>query len=42
MSNADWVKLLKDLPHNAHAGIRFKEEEITAVLGGNAQKLLKI
>ena len=40
MSNKDWVQLLKDLPQKAADGIEFKEEEITAILGGNAQKLL--
>ena len=40
MSNKDWVQLLKDLPQKAVDGITFTEEEITAVLGGNAQKLL--
>ncbi len=40
MSNEDWVQLIKDLPKNAPEGITFKEEEITALLGGNAQKLL--
>lgn len=42
MSGKDWVQLLKDLPRKAPDGIVFKEEEITAVLGGNAQKLLNL
>ena len=42
MSNADWVQMIKDLPHKAADGISFKEEEISAVLGGNAKKLLNI
>ena len=40
MSNKDWVQLVKDLPQKAVDGIAFTEEEITAILGGNAQKLL--
>ena len=42
MSNRDWVQLIKDLPEKAPDGIMFKEEEIAAVLGGNAQRLLKL
>lgn len=42
MSNKDWVQLLKDLPQKAVDGITFTEEEITALLGGNAQKLLNL
>jgi predicted TIM-barrel fold metal-dependent hydrolase len=42
MSNPDWVQLLKDLPEKAAEGISFKEEEITALLGGNAKKLFNL
>ena len=42
MSNTDWVRLVKDLPQKAPEGITFTEEEISAVLGGNAQKLLDL
>ena len=42
MSNKDWVQLLKDLPQKAVEGISFTEEEITALLGGNAQRLLNL
>jgi len=42
MSNPDWVQTIKDLPRNAPDGIRFTEEEIAAVLGGNAQRVLKL
>jgi hypothetical protein len=42
MSNKDWVQLLKDLPQKAADGITFKEEEITMLMGGNAQKLLNL
>ncbi len=36
----DWVNLIRDLPKNAPDGIIFTEDEVTAILGGNAQKLL--
>lgn len=36
----DWIQLLKDLPKKAPAGIRFTDEEVEAILGGNAAKLL--
>jgi len=42
MSNKDWVQLLKDLPQKAVDGITFTEEEITALLGGNAQRLFNL
>lgn len=42
MSNKDWVQMIKDLPGSAPDGIHFKEEEVSAVLGGNAQKLLNV
>jgi hypothetical protein len=42
MSNTDWVQMIKDLPHKPPEGISFKEEEVSAVLGGNAKKLLNI
>jgi len=42
MSNKDWVALIKNLPQKASKGITFKEEEITALLGTNAQKLLNL
>ena len=42
MSNKDWVQLLKDLPQNAPDGTTFTEEEINLLLGGNAQRLLKL
>ena len=40
MSNRDWVQLIKDLPRKAPQGIPFSDDEIAAVLGGNARKLL--
>jgi predicted TIM-barrel fold metal-dependent hydrolase len=36
----DWVQLIKDLPKNAPNGILFTEEEVNAVLGNNAKKVL--
>ena len=42
VSNAKWVKIIKDLPGNAPKGIQFKEEEIAAILGGNAKRILGI
>jgi uncharacterized protein len=36
----NWIRLLKDLPANAPQGIKFTEEEVTAILGGNAAKIL--
>lgn len=36
----DWIQLLRDLPKNAPEGITFTEEEVNAILGGNAATLL--
>lgn len=36
----DWITLIRDLPTKAPAGIRFTEEEVKAILGGNAASLL--
>jgi predicted TIM-barrel fold metal-dependent hydrolase len=38
----NWIKLLKDLPTKAPAGIKFTEAEVTAILGGNAASLLNL
>ena len=35
-----WIRLIKDLPTRAPAGIRFTEEEVSAILGGNAAEVL--
>ena len=41
MANSDWVELIKKLPENApSAGVAFTEEEVNAILGGNAQRVL--
>ena len=39
-STNEWIRLLKELPEKAPAGINFTNEEVEAVLGGNAAKLL--
>lgn len=36
----EWVRLIKALPSQAPPGIRFTEEEVNAILGGNAASLL--
>jgi len=36
----DFIKLLKDLPATAPAGCAFTDDEITAILGGNAASML--
>ena len=39
LSDKDYVQLIKDLPQNAPEGISFTEEEIQAILGGNAARM---
>ncbi|GAB4353714.1 MAG: hypothetical protein Kow0099_37940 [Candidatus Abyssubacteria bacterium] len=36
----EWIELLKGLPENAPAGVRFSREEVDGILGGNASSLL--
>jgi uncharacterized protein len=36
----NWIQLLKELPDKAPEGIKFTEEEVAAILGGNAASLL--
>jgi predicted TIM-barrel fold metal-dependent hydrolase len=36
----EWVQLIAALPNQAPSGIRFTEEEVEAILGGNAARLL--
>jgi len=36
----EWIQILKDLPENAPAGITFTHDEVEAILGGNAARLL--
>ncbi|MCP4666101.1 MAG: amidohydrolase family protein, partial [Deltaproteobacteria bacterium] len=38
----NWVRLIKELPANAPAGIEFTEAEVKAILGGNAASLLGV
>ncbi len=42
MSNAEWVQMIKDLPAKSPDGISFTGDEVSAVLGGNAKRLLKL
>ncbi|MDO8671000.1 MAG: amidohydrolase family protein, partial [Dehalococcoidia bacterium] len=37
--NEQFVQILRDLPRKAPSGIKFTEEEVAAILGGNAQKV---
>lgn len=39
-STKEWVELIKNLPGNAPDGTEFTVEEVDAILGGNAAKLL--
>ncbi|MCP4757323.1 MAG: amidohydrolase [Proteobacteria bacterium] len=36
----DWIRLIRELPEKAPGGIRFTQEEVEAILGGNAARLL--
>jgi predicted TIM-barrel fold metal-dependent hydrolase len=36
----DWIQLIRDLPTNAPDGIKFTQDEVEAILGGNAASLL--
>jgi predicted TIM-barrel fold metal-dependent hydrolase len=39
VSNEDFIRILRDLPRKAPAGIKFTDEEIDNILGKNAQKV---
>lgn len=39
---SDWIKKMKDLPETSPGGIKFSTEEIDAILGQNALKILGI
>jgi predicted TIM-barrel fold metal-dependent hydrolase len=41
-STREWVELIKDLPTDAPDGIEFTVEEVDAILGGNAARILRI
>ena len=36
----DSIQIIRDLPRNAPEGIQFSEAEVSAILGGNAKKIL--
>jgi len=36
----NWIKLIKDLPVNSPSGIKFTDDEVKAILGGNAASIL--
>jgi predicted TIM-barrel fold metal-dependent hydrolase len=38
----NWVRLFQDLPGRAPEGMQFTKEEVDAILGGNAAKLLRL
>ena len=40
MPDKDYIQLVKDLPTKAPEGIKFTQEEVEAMLGGNAQRVL--
>ena len=43
MAQSDWVELVRQLPEKAPAaGVSFSEEEVAAIMGGNAQRVLGI
>jgi predicted TIM-barrel fold metal-dependent hydrolase len=39
-SSTEWVEIVKSLPEKAPAHSRFTEEEVSAILAGNARRLL--
>ncbi|HEY31997.1 MAG TPA: amidohydrolase family protein [Dehalococcoidia bacterium] len=39
MSSKEWVEMVKRLPHDSPKGVAFSEEEIGALLDGNARRL---
>jgi hypothetical protein len=36
----DWIQLIRDLPTNSPAGIKFTKQEVDGILGGNATAML--
>lgn len=40
VSSKEWVEIVRDLPHKAPPSFRFTEEEVSALLDGNARRLL--
>jgi len=37
-----WIEIIRNLPNEAPDGIVFTQEEVDAILGGNAQKLFRL
>jgi len=42
VDNRDWINTIKDLRNKGTDGISFTEEEINAILGGNAARVFKL
>ena len=43
LSESDWVEALDNPPQEAHElGIGFSDEEVSAILGDNAARLLRL
>ena len=42
MSNKNWVALIKGLSRDSSDGIEFTDEEVEAILGGNAARVFKL
>jgi len=40
VTSKEWVQIIKELPERAPSQFRFTEEEVSALLNGNAQRLL--
>jgi len=40
MSSKDYLELIRRLPERAPQGIAFTEEEVAAIVGGNAARIL--
>ena len=42
VSNKRWIEIIKGLNRNSTDGIKFSDEEINAILGGNAARVFKL
>lgn len=42
LSNRCWVEIIKNLATESAGGIKFSDEEVQAILGGNASKIFKL
>ncbi|MEW6441405.1 MAG: amidohydrolase family protein [bacterium] len=38
----EWIRVIRELPEKAPAGIRFTREEVDGILGGNAARMLRL